>query len=163
MSIYIQVRSVIIPDIWHFNYYKTNDLFCTTTYQRVTPCTTLQGSSDLLIDIDQNSKIVSFESVLTSSSRFWKKEDTLICPDTELGQAYVVQDIYDNEPIRYFTNSDYSIFYTRFGEVTNPKSIQHIAIAQQITLGLKSDGKLAGIWINYLPPEIQQYHLRHKI
>lgn len=80
-------------------------------------------------------------------------------PDSKLGQVLVAQDIDDGQPQAYFTNRDYSVFYTRLGEPVDSAKLNHVAIGQQIIVDVTQDGMVAGVWMMDLPPEIREKHM----
>ena len=122
----------------------------------VPPFYTLQGSYDLYIDIDCTQSIVAFEAVAGSSSKFWNVKSDLIVPTAKMGQVYLKQDVDDGQEQTYFTNDDYSIFYTQLGKSRITTQLQHVAISNQIILDITDNELLCGIWMLNLPPEIEE-------
>ncbi len=158
MSIFIQTQPIVPHHVWDFRYDNRYDLFYAMRHTTVPFHITLQGSCDLIIDIDQKQEIVSFTATLSAESSFWQQNPALTIPQAWPGQVYVFEDIDDDQEQVYFTNLDYSIFYARLGNPIASHELQHIAIAKQIVLDVSSTGMLAGVWISNLPSEIRKEH-----
>lgn len=158
MTIYVTVSVTLQVDHWDYSYDDMDNMLWVERIPRVFPQKTLQGAYNLIIDID-TSKIVSyFEALPVAGPSCWKVISSLHPPKAEIGQLLLARDIDDGQPQAYFTNLDYSVFYTRFGEPVDPTTLNHIAIGQQIIADVTQDGMLAGVWMLDLPPEIGKKH-----
>lgn len=158
MSIFVQVQHVIHQQRWDFTYDNRHDLFYAMRHKTVPLHTSLQGSYDLIIDVDQNREIVSFTATLSAESSQWQQDPKLEIPVAQPGEVHVIEDVDDGQTQIYFTDPNYSIFYARLGEPIGSQVLNHIAIADQIILDISTSGLLAGIWIYGLPAEICETH-----
>ena len=158
MTIYITVSPSLTADEWEYSYDEDYDTLWVERIPRNFPQTTLQGAYSLIVKIDRTMIISYFETVTIAGPKYWKVSSVLELPQSESGQLLLACDIDDGQPQAYFTNPDYSVFYTRFGESIDPATLNHIAIGQQIIADVTQDGMLAGVWMLELPPEIGKKH-----
>ncbi|MCE7979971.1 MAG: hypothetical protein DYG89_02165 [Caldilinea sp. CFX5] len=158
MTIYVTVSQIPRSDEWVYSYDDRYDALWVERIPRDFPQTTLQGAYNLIVKIDA-AKIVSyFETVTVASPTYWKATSSLELPKPVVGQLLLTQDIDDGQTQSYFTNRDYSVFYTRLGEPVDSTKLKHVAIGQQIIVDVTQDGMLAGVWMLDLPPEIRKNH-----
>ena len=158
MTIYVTVSPSLSTDEWAYSYDDDDDTLWVERIPRNFPQTTLQGAYSLIVKVDATLIISYFETVTIAGPKYWKVVSVLELPQAESGQLLLARDIDDGQPQTYFTNPDYSVFYTRFGEPMDPATLNHIAIGQQIIADVTQDGMLAGIWMLDLPPEIGKKH-----
>jgi len=160
MSIYLKIGPKICDSYWEYSYIeRISVLSVTSKTTGILPLHTLQGSYELYIDIDQTQRITSFEVIAGSAPKYWNVVPDLIVPISEIGEVYLERDIDDGQEQFYFTDSNYTIFYTRFGEVEIANELKHIAISRDIILDIACDGMLAGVWMLELPVEIAKTHM----
>jgi len=156
MTIYVTVSKTLKVDRWDYSY--DDNMLWIERIPRDLPQTTLQGAYNLIIDID-SSKIVSyFVTLPVAGPNCWKVAPSLQPPKADSGQLLLAHDVDDGQTQSYFTNRDYSVFYTRLGEPVDSTKLKHVAIGQQIIVDVTQDGMLAGVWMLDLPPEIRKNH-----
>jgi hypothetical protein len=159
MTVYVTVSNLSKTDRWDYSYDDMDNMLWIERLPREPPQTTLQGAYNLIIDID-SSKIVSyFETLPVAGPNNWKVASFLQPPKADSGQLLLANDIDDGQPQVYFTNHDYSIFYTRLGEPIDSTKLKHVAIGQHVIVDVTQDGMLAGVWMLDLPPEIGKKHV----
>ena len=158
MTIYVTVSPSLSTDEWAYSYDDDDDTLWVERIPRNFPQTTLQGAYSLIVKVDATLIISYFETVTIAGPKSWKVTSALELPQPVIGQLLLTQDIDDGQPQAYFTNRNYSVFYTRLGESVDTVKLNHIAIGQQMIADVTQDGMLAGIWMLDLPPEIGKKH-----
>ena len=158
MTIFVTVSEVSKVDEWEYWYSETYNMISLQRVLSDLPRATLQGAYSLIIDVDASRIVSYFETVGSAEITYWAVVPALEIPKTEWGRVVVAQDIDDGQPQAYFTNLDYSVFYTRFGEPVVTIKLRHIAIGKQVIVDVTQDGMVVGVWMLNLPPEIGQKH-----
>ena len=158
MTIYVTVSPISQFDEWDYSYDSKYDTLWVERIPRNFPQTTLQGAYNLIIKIDASKLISYFETITVAGVGYWNVTSPLELPKPMGGQLQIARDIDDGQPQAYFTNPDYSVFYTRLGEPVDTAKLQHVAIGQQIIVDVTQDGMLAGVWMSDLPVELRVKH-----
>lgn len=158
MTIYVTQQKSLQLDTWAYWYSEVYNMISLDRVQCQLPLTTLQGAYNLIIKVDRFNIVSYFETVTAAEVTYWTVVSTFEVPKAEAGQVLVVQDIDDGQPQAYFTNPDYTVFYTRLGEPREQAKLRHIAIGEQVIVDVTQDGMLAGVWMLNLPPEVAEKH-----
>jgi len=158
MTIFVTVSEVSEVDEWEYWYSETYNMVSLQRVPSVLPRATLQGTYSLMIDVDASGIVSYFETVGSAEITYWAVAPVLEIPRTEWGRVVIAQDIDDGQPQAYFTNPDYSIFYTRLGTPVVTTKLTHIAIGKQVIVDVTQNGMLVGVWMLNLPTEIRQKH-----
>jgi hypothetical protein len=138
---------------WEYAYDNSYALLFAYRVAARIPFRTLLGAFDLVVDRDWQNTLVSIES-LRSPSR-WRVVADLQVPPAASGQVYVSEDISGRQDQGYFTDPQYSILCVQLLEERPQQAVlQHVAIAEQVVVGVEADCTLASIWLLGLPPEI---------
>lgn len=158
MTVYLNIDTTL-TDEWRHFYWETADILGANRVGRQSLSQTIQGSWNLIIDVDTANIISQIETVTVACSRFWQVLPSLEPPAAQPGRVYLKEDLDDGQAQAYFTNADYSIFYARFGEPKDQPKLQHIKLGEHIIFDITQAGMLAGLWMLNLPSEIQQERL----
>ncbi|MCB9148617.1 MAG: hypothetical protein H6641_07640 [Caldilineaceae bacterium] len=163
MTIYVEFSKCSQIDQWEYEYIERFNMIVADRLDGRIPYTTLQGVTSLNIKTDIHNIISHFETVGWAEINYWTIVPYLEIPSAEIGQLMVLQDIDDGQPQAYFTNPDYSVFYTRLGEPVDTAKLQHVAIGQQIIVDATQDGMLAGVWMSDLPVELRDKYVMKSV
>ena len=154
MTIFITVSKVSKTDVWEYWYSEIYNMVSVDRLSSRLPYSTLQGAYNLIVKTDAYRIISYFETVTAAEITYWKVVPMLEVPQAKRGQISVAKDIDDGQSQAYFTNPDYTIFYTRLGEPVKSTELKHIAIGEQVIVDVTQEGMLVGVWMLDLPTEI---------
>ena len=154
MTIFVEVSTVSKIDEWHYWYDDEYHLLSLEYVPRNFPQHTLQGTYSVLVKSDPSNVISYFEALPIAGPRYREIMKDIKVPEAELGRVVVVQDIDDHQKQTYFTDTGFTVFYTRLGDPIDTNQLRHVAIGKQVLLDITTEGMLAGVWMLDLPPEI---------
>ena len=157
MTVRVRVVLGTMGPGWGFGFSQRYDFLHASRERSQGKWHTLDGAYPLLLDEDENHTLVSME--VLPGSKYWQVQDDLQPPCAEPVQVFVVEDIDDGQVQAYFTDSGYTICYTRLGTMTDEPSMQHVAIDERVVLDIDPSGILVGVWLLDLPPEIAEVRL----
>lgn len=156
MSVKVRVELGIQGQPWQYDYFEREDFLHADCAGAGGPLRTLQGALELVVKRASNGTLAVIDALAWARPGGWQVEDQLQVPTSRPGQIYVVEDVIDEYVQMYLTNADYSIFCALLVRPQPDDALLHIAIAEQVVVGITRAGVLARIWLRGLPPQISQ-------
>ncbi|MEZ4864101.1 MAG: hypothetical protein R3C14_22485 [Caldilineaceae bacterium] len=160
MTILVTISDKSQAEKWEYWYSEKYNMISLERLASALPHHTLQGAYNLIIKADTFNIISYFETVTLAEITYWTVVPTLKAPAATWAQLIVEQDLDDGQPQAYFTNTDYTVFYTRLGEPKECANLRCVAIGEQVIVDVTYDGALVGVWMVDLPPEIGRKHAK---